>query len=493
MIKRVLLLLVLLLAVPAIGYSVASWVQSKDNAQLRDVLQEQYPDAPQSRIDGITVDALCTRANPDLSEICSSNENLRLMRGASVWAALVGFAMLVLIWLAGTVAKSNRTLLLLVFKPGLYFTAIVLVGLVLVHAALAIGVIYYGESTLVGRVHIGIIAAIGIGAALGAFAIVRHTFAILHKAQTLVIGTALSRQEAPRLWDAIDNTARRLGALVPDHAVVGLEPNFFVTEANVVCLSGTLSGRTLYCSLPLARILSVDQFVSVLGHELGHFKGEDTKFSARFYPIYRGTASSLQALEQVGGEGAGGIALLPAMAVFGYFLQSFSVAESRISRDREFAADLAGASVANNAAIGTALVKLHAFSGIWHDLQQAALENIRNGKFFINASKLFADAAAGQATPESLHGIAATHLAHPTDSHPPLAARLKSLGVQMDDVSGDALNVTPSDAALSLFDTPEEYEQDISAKYQAFLAQQYGIHIPDDDAAEGVAEGSPQA
>jgi len=481
MIKRLLLLLVLVLAVPALGYTVARLVQSSDNAELRQVLKQQYPDIPQARLDAASVDLLCSDPSPATSEICSTNANLNLMQSASAWAALVGLGILVLIRLAGAVAKNNRNLLLLVFKPGLYVTALVLVALVLVHAAVAIGAIYYGESALVGRVHIGIIVAIGIGAAVGAFAIVRHTFAILHKAQSLVAGSALTRQEAPRLWETIDDTARRLGALVPDHAVVGLEPNFFVTEADVVCFSGKLSGRTLYCSLPLARILSKDQFISVLGHELGHFKGEDTKFSKRFYPIYRGTASSLEALGQVGEEGTAAIALLPAMAVFGYFLESFSVAESRISRDRELAADRAGASVTSNEAIATALVKLHAFSGIWNELLTSAVEHLRNGQFFTNASKLFAEVASERAKPEALSEIADTHLSHPTDSHPPLGSRLQELGMKISDLSSGALDVVPADSALSLFDNPEECEQDISARFQMFLAAQCGIEIPHDD------------
>jgi Zn-dependent protease with chaperone function len=480
MIKRVVLLLVLVLAVPVLGYTVAQLVQSNDNSDLRQVLKQQYPDISQARLDGATVDILCLEPSPDTSEICSTNANLNLMRSASVWGALVGLGMLLLIRLAGSFAKNNRNLLLLVFKPGLYVTALVLVGLVLVHAALAIGVIYYGESALLGRVHIGIIGAIGIGAAFGAFAIVRHTFTILHKPQSFVAGSTLSREDAPRLWEAIDDTARRLGALVPEHAIVGLEPNFFVTEADVVCFSGTLSGRTLYCSLPLARILSKDQFVSVLGHELGHFKGEDTKFSKRFYPIYRGTASSLEALGQVGGEGTAAVALLPAMAVFGYFLESFSVAESRISRDRELAADMAGASVTSNDAIATALVKLHAFSGIWNDFLPAAVEQLREGKFFINASKLFAEVAAEQAKPEALTEIGETHLSHPTDSHPPLSTRLQALGMHMNQLSEGALDVAPTYSALSLFDNPEECEQDVSAKFQMFLARQCGIEIPDE-------------
>lgn len=476
--KRILILLGLLFAVPVLGLWAADYVQSDNNQQLQQVLREQFPEVPAENFSGATVDILCSERSPGIDEICTTNDYLNLMRTASWWAIGVGLSLLLLIKLAGIVANNNRTLLLWIFKPGLYLTAISLVGLVLTHAVLAMGVIYYGESAVIGQVHIGIIAAVGIGALLGAYVIIRNTFAILHKVTSQAIGMSLTRQEAPRLWEAINDTARRLGSLVPDHAVVGLEPNFFVTEANVMCLNGTLTGRTLYCSLPLARIMCKDEFISVLGHELGHFKGEDTKFSAKFYPIYRGANASLQALGEVSGEGAGGVALLPAIAVFGYFLDSFSRAESKIGRDRELAADNAGASVATPKAIGSALVKLHAFSGIWNDLQIEALDRLRDGKYFINASMLFAERASERAVPAFLEGITATHLSHPTDSHPPLATRLHALGLTLAELQSDALSVQPADAALDLFDHVEALEEELSERVQLYLAHAYNISIP---------------
>lgn len=495
--KRILILLALLLTVPALGLVTANYVQSQNDDQLRQALREQYPDAPADKLAAVTVTALCAERTTEIEEVCSTNDTLALMKGASGWAIGIGLALLLLIRLAGTVAKGDRTTLLWIFKPGLYLTAAVLVGLVLTHAALAIGTIYYGEAALVGRVHFGILLAIGIGAILGAFAIIRHSFAILHNATTEAIGISLSRADAPALWAAIDNTAGKLGSLVPDHAVIGLEPNFYVTEANVTCLSGSLRGRTLYCSLPLARIMSRDEFISVIGHELGHFKGEDTKFSAKFYPIYRGTTDSLNALRHYGGEGAAGLALLPAIGIFGYFLDSFSTAESRISRERELAADREGASVATSSAIAAALVKLHAFSGVWNDLQLAAVDALKEGHYFPNMSKLFAERAAEIATPEVLDGIDTSHLSHPTDSHPSLATRLQALGLSIADVSEASLRVPPQDSAISLFENLEECEEGLSEQAQLHLANLCGIHLPEQaqsaDASSQAGQGSKDA
>jgi Zn-dependent protease with chaperone function len=287
-----------------------------------------------------------------------------------------------------------------------------------------------------------------------------------------VIGDALSAAECPALWKRVEETATKLGALAPEHIVIGLDPNFFVTEAAVICSSGELTGRTLYCSLPLCRILSASELTSILGHELSHFSGLDTRFSKRFYPVYRGTASSMAMLGEAADErGPASIALLPAIAILGYFLECFSLAESRFSRERELAADVAAAGVTSPVTAAAALVKVHAFSGLWQALHEAAVAAVREGGTLANLSKTYFQAAAENAQPSVLDGIVDTHLAHPTDSHPSLAVRLNALEIDIGDVTADALNVTPSDPAIALVAGAEAREEAITAAYQRLLAQ----------------------
>src|SRR5262249_10608236 len=137
----------------------------------------------------------------------------------------------------------------------------------------------------------------------------------------------------------------------------------------VVCLDGQLTDRTMYISLPLCRLLTEDELKVVLGHELAHYKGRDTQFSQRFYPIYRGATDALVRLEQSFSHGEKGSAadfvLLPAFLTLSYFLDSFSNAEREISRDRELVADAEAAKVGSAHTIATALVKIHAYSAMW--------------------------------------------------------------------------------------------------------------------------------
>jgi len=477
----------LLLVVPLIGLGVAEAIQAHFNSELRSALRTQYPEASEEQLVQITLDRLCEDPDPALRELCGTNSNLNLLSRVALGAGVVGLALVVFIRVAGGLARNSRNLLVALFRPGLYLTALVLIGLVLLHAAVAMGAIYYGESALVGRIHVGVIAAIGFGALAGVVAIARGTFSLVRKARTFVVGKALTREQAPQLWHRIEGTAERLDALKPDNLVVGLDPNFFVTEADVTCLDGELNGRTLYCSLPLCRILSKEELTSIIGHELGHFKGQDTKFSKRFFPIYRGTATSLAELQAAGGEGSGAIALLPAVVVLSYFLECFSVAESRLSRQRELEADRAAASVTNARIIATALVKLHAFAGVWEGLQDAAAKALREGKAFVNASKTYAEAVGQSAGPGAFEGIAEGHLSHPTDSHPPLSVRLESLELGLNDVATDALAVTPAEPAIGEVSDTEKHEEEISEAYQLLLARQLGIDLVETTVEEGGA------
>jgi Zn-dependent protease with chaperone function len=467
----------IILAIPLIGFGVAEGIRAYVNSQLRSAIYQNYPNADRNAVSKVSIDDLCDNSRFQNEQFCSTNMNLNLMSRGALSATAVGLILLLLIKVAGSAARRSRLVLLYLLKPGLYLTVVALIGLVIVYAAIAMGAIYYGESMLFNRVHVFIIGAIGLGALAGIGAMAKSALTIVRKAQALVVGKSIPRSQNPQLWEHVDLIAEKVGSLRPEHIVVGLDPNFFVTEAEVVCLDGNVSGRTLYCSLPLCRILSTEEVSAVIGHELGHFKGLDTSFSQRFYPIYRGTVTSLVNLHQAGGEGAMIIALLPAIAILSYFLECFSIAESRIGRARELEADHQGAAIASPRSMASALVKIHAFSGLWVELQAAVVKALEQGNYFVNASKTYAEAALACASPTILDGIAETHLSHPTDSHPPLADRLEALTINIEDVADLALQVQPNQPAIQLLTNPDQIEEEISGAYQAIIARTHNIEM----------------
>jgi Zn-dependent protease with chaperone function len=466
----------LVLAVPLIGYVSAEGIKAHLNSEVRSALTKKFPTADPAAIGKVTLDSLCKKFPVELREICGTNSNLNLLRLTAAGTGVLGLFLLLVIWIAGSVSRNSRHLLLWLFRPGLYITGIIIIILVVMHAGIAMATIYYVESALIKRIHVFIIGMIGLGALVGVIAIVSNILPMIHVAKAFVIGKSLSQNEAPDLWHRVKAIAERLHSLYPDNVVVGLDPNFFVTEANVVCLSGNYAGLTLYCSLPLMRILNITEFQAIVGHELSHYKGLDTKFSKKFFPIYRGTSNAIYALLNTGGEeGAYRIALFPAIAVFSYFLECFSIAESNISRNRELEADKGGVTVSDGRSFASALVKVHAFSGFWEGFRQIAAKTLQEGKVFINASKTYSDAITAHANPEVFEGLADTRLSHPTDSHPPLNIRLEMLGISLSDIETDALKINPVSAAISLVKQPEQLEEEISFMYQGILAKQMGI------------------
>lgn len=469
--------IIMVLAVPVLGYGCAAASQDQLDSQLRDSIREEYSSVTDEQLSTITLSDLC--AEPEFSgeDVCDTGETVTLIREASVASGLVGVALLVLIWVTGKAAANRRRLLVTLFRPGLYLTAIVLVGLVVSYAGIAMGATYYTESLFFGRVHFGVIAVIGLGAIGGVGAIATNAFRFLKEAETTAIGVAVSDDDAPELWSAVRSLAQEMEALVPENIVVGVEPNFYVTEADVNCLSGTVSGRTLYCSTSLMRILTETETKAILAHELAHFKGEDTEYSQKFFPIYSGAQNSLNALAETGGEGWGSLALLPAIAVFDHFLTSFSVAERKISRDREIVADSEASSLFGGEQLGVALIKVHAFSGTWQPIQEQAVRLLQNGQMLQNMGTYFAQSVRQAAELDVLSDLDDSTMSHPTDTHPPLETRLSALDVSVADVGTQALMLEPNDAAISMVSDSDEVEESVSDAYQIVLAKGLGIDV----------------
>jgi Zn-dependent protease with chaperone function len=477
-------LLGILLAIPAVGYVALGLVASKQQRDWHQALAQTTKNVPVDRLNIYDLHVACSDPSlaPKLDHVCSPFSNVATIRRVALWAGAASLLFPLLVMLAGAVCKANRNLLLRIFAPGLYISNIVVSVLVVVQAAVLMGTVYYGEPALLGGIHYGYILLFGFGALVGAVYIITATFGIVSKAKTIVIGHSLTINEYPHLWRFVNDLARATGTQAPHNLVVGLTPNFFVTEADVQCIDGEQTGRTMYLSAPLCRILTREQLSGVIAHELGHFKGADTEFSLKFYPIYRGAADSLQAVAHAAAHsGRGAVALIPAIYMLAFFLECFSGAENKISREREIAADAVAAETAGAANIATALVKIVAFTGLWDSVTSAMHDSLQKGtitlgekeydaqEFFSNVSNVFVSMVANNADVKALEGLDAKTIPHPTDSHPPLSVRLAALKTTLAEVGPDALNISPEPASSEVIDNLELLEMRLSAVQQLLL------------------------
>ncbi len=253
-----------------------------------------------------------------------------------------------------------------------------------------------------------------------------------------VMGQSISRQQAPELWGFVDRVASKTGAGMPDSIVVGLNEGFFVTEHPVKLASGTMvpQGRVLYLPLPYMAFLNAGEVAAVIGHELGHFIGEDTLYSQRFSPIYSATINHLVAIS--GGESHEeswmDILRKPATLFGEMFLDSFHEAVRYWSRKRELAADAVGASVVSPQAIASSLLRITALAPHVDEALEMNWDQGQSAEGGIVGHVRQLVATKGMVDPSK-------HLenrqSHPTDTHPELAARLDALGVPL---SAELLN-----------------------------------------------------
>ena len=245
-----------------------------------------------------------------------------------------------------------------------------------------------------------------------------------------VMGQAVTREQVPQLWSFVDRVVSHTGAGTPDHIVVGLNEGFFVTEHPVKLRSGSQlpKGRVLYLPLPYMAFMSSAEVAGVIGHELGHFIGEDTVYSQRFSPIYSATVSHIVAVAGGPGYEESWLDVLrkPATLFGEMFLDSFHEAVSYWSRQRELAADAVGASVSHPIAIALSLLRITALEPRVNEALGAHWDQGRavEGGVLAHVRQLV-----------QKHGMQdpSEHLqnrqSHPTDTHPELIVRLEALGV----------------------------------------------------------------
>lgn len=482
--RRYSTLALILFAIPVCGLAVAIGMQR----YFEDSFSTAVLSLPEARARGLTradvlslaeaCDGVLARTIPAL---CSAYESLPWLLYGSVAAGIAASVLLLGIPMAARAAGDDRARLAAIFGPGAKVVLLSVALMVAVQGLVAAYGAYLLESEAAGRVHYFIVF-IAIGGVIGAFQILRSGFTLAKPLRTYVLGERVTAQQQPTLWEMIDSLARKCGAQVPDNIVIGLQPTFFVTAAEVA-LFGThtvLKGQTLYLSLPLLRMLDRLELDAVVGHELGHFKGDDTAYSLRFVPVYRGVGDALSRLGR-GSGGASSIALIPGIAILTYFIEQFAVAERRLGREREIEADRNGAAVASSTAIVSALLKCATLDPIWQGITQLNIAELGEGRVFFNLSTLFATAAGrhlqGVNRAETIAEILTSHQPHPTDTHPPLVDRARALGIDIDPAH-DWLAL-PQDAAVNLIADAEALERTLTeAEHRRLIT--FGIaRLPD--------------
>lgn len=484
MFKQALIAIATIGAIPVVGYLIAFAILNDLNSDFEQGMSVenlciiQQAQSLQGDVDAITLQGACDEVR-----------NIVLLRDASVWAGIVSIGLMLLYGMAALIAGTNRTINAFIFPKLIPISQLVIAGLVIVEGAILTYGAYIGEVYAIERVHFFLIGGIGLGAVIGAVTLIASTFSLKKEISEPAFGKQISISEEPRIWRFVEQIAEKLGSKAPDNVIVGLEPTFYATAAPVRLLNEDkeLSGETMYLSLPLMRLFSTAELRAVIGHELGHFSGDDTAYSLKFAPVYAGLSRSIDALAS-GGEGVSSFAKLPAVAMLSLMLELFARNERTIGQKRELLADEAGISVSSAEALSVALGKVAIYAPIWSEVRNDNIDRLNNGKVSGNLSNIYQDSAkydvshAGIA--EVKEAILATRITHPTDTHPTIFERLKNIGFDADGLTVEKL-VNVGNSSNELLEHVDEIEEELTLYEHQLMVALGHVTVPDKEDDKG--------
>jgi Zn-dependent protease with chaperone function len=271
---------------------------------------------------------------------------------------------------------------------------------------------------------------------------------------------SLSREDAPMLWNTVEALSKRVEIDPPTEILVGSELNFFVTELSVIHLGGKTKGRTLYLSSRLMKILDTEEVEAIIGHELAHFKGQDTQLTKEFYPFRWKIGQTIGHLDRIKGVA------IPALAIVTAFTELFETVIAEYSRTRELAADALGAVVTSPQAMGRALIKLSLHSEAFLASYRRATQT--GNPTLPDERTMFEEYLKGG---DAWSKIEESRLTHPIDSHPPLSERLASLHCSLAELKGRISPVITDSASDAWFTKDSKAIQQVEKRHHELVEE----------------------
>lgn len=431
----------LLLVVPVLAWGVAGLGASKLDGLFLESVERSIdgaPDIPAEQKPAVKAfyaenppSTLCGTSSPELAElradVCAAGADAWQFfwaRRLSLFA--LGLALLGLLGavvLGFTVSRFPGRQYALFLGGWVGLTAVSAVEVV-VQGALAVWMSYWATALVMNVYVPKLILIVAVAAAFGVWTALRGIFHRVRPA-VQVGGEAVPRGDDSPLWRRLNELAARVGTPPPANVVAGIDDNFFVTEGHLVADGPVLSGRTLFVSLPLLRVLTTGEADAVLSHELAHFRGGDTSLSARLGPALLRYDVYLAALSE-------GAMTLPAFYLLRLFRVVVEFARQRDSREREFRADHAAAQVTSPEDLARALLKVTAYSSHRSAIERQLFEQQQQHAGALGLKQRIASGLSAHAASDGfLEALRLANVPHPYDSHPPLEERLARLGAPL--------------------------------------------------------------
>ncbi|MCX5361259.1 M48 family metallopeptidase [Streptomyces sp. NBC_00124] len=197
----------------------------------------------------------------------------------------------------------------------------------------------------------------------------------------------LSRDDAPELYALIDEVAALSGTRSVDIVVVDAQANASVTHLG-------LRRRLLTLGLPLWEVLTPQQRIALLGHELGHFTNGDTRHGMVVGTAYRSLTtwhyylSPIQEPTLV--EALVNLVYLVPRSLIGSLVLLLDLLTSSSARRSEYLADAAAARAGSTEAAVGLMDRLHVTESVETTLYREA-----NGRRMRGSGRTTSDDAEG--------------------------------------------------------------------------------------------------
>jgi Zn-dependent protease with chaperone function len=276
-----------------------------------------------------------------------------------------------------------------------------------------------------------------VAATVGAIVIViRGVFVSTRVKEKDLPGVVLPEHAEPLLWRRVRDLAAAVGTRPP--AEIRLVPDVNAAVMEHAHLSGLIPGkRRMLIGAPLLLALSMPQFDAVIGHELGHYSGKDSRLG----PLTGRTRQSvIAALKAVHGREEDATKTRwrwPGHALFAALFTAYAklvfTTTFATSRQQEFAADRFSASIAGRENAAAALRELPVIDtayGFYLDRYVAAALPLGLAP---QPAEILGGFGGMLADPDRLaqfHELRTNprdEKAHKFDSHPPMVERIAAI------------------------------------------------------------------
>lgn len=429
--------------------------------------KDYFRQNPPSVLCGST-DPLAQDYREALCERFSDTWQFDMARTASLWTLVASGLLLLAVLGLAALAFADRTLRYTSFVAGWRLTTWASAAALVVQGAMAVWLSFWLTAFFFRQYSPKLVLVVGFAVLAGVLVAVAGLFKRVHS-ESRAVGEVVAEEDAPVLWKRIRHLAERLKTAPPQHIVAGIDANFFVTEAPLAVGDRLLTGRTLFVSLPLLRILDQAEADAVFGHELAHLRGGDTKNSAQLGPKLVQFDHYRQAIR------AGGLSAL-ALPLLDLYRMVFEIALARDSREREFKADRMAAKLTSPAAIAQALVKIAAYAQYRARIEDELFgRDQRHDAASLGIASFVAQGLAPYAASQDfVEAMQSANVPHPYDTHPAMPERLRNVGMALKAQDYGAIAVrAPAATWVQQMLTADAVEARLWSTYETAFAQDH--------------------